>query len=162
MVTKVVVISMLAAASIHANVIYTFVGTGESGPEPVAFQLTVPDFVHPPNSGSFVEFTCAQLDSSTNCDPSGIETFSYQSVMEGFSAQLTFEATNDTEYGFFFPTGAFGTPGVYSAETGLNFNSGTLTVTQTPEPHTILLILIGFFVLVCRRRRVTLANPAGT
>jgi hypothetical protein len=146
--TMALVVLMLTAASIQAGVIYDFVGTGSATPftppEPVAFQLTVPDFVNPPLNGPFVFFTCAQFDSSTNCAPSGEESFSNQSALGAFSAQLGFDATNGVEYDFFFPTGAFGAPGVYSAENGgPTFNLGTLTVTTTPEPTTMLLAVSG-------------------
>jgi hypothetical protein len=148
--TKVFVVLTLSAASIQASVIYNFVGTGLPS-EPVAFQLTVPDFVNPPLDGAFVFFTCSQFDSSINCNPLGVESFSNQSILGAFSAQLTFDATNNTDYAFFFPTGAFGAPGVYNAETGGNENPGTLTVTQTPEPTTILLVLSGFCLCGFRR-----------
>ena len=151
--TMAVVVLMLAAASLQAGVIYDFVGTGIlPGPEPVAFQLTVPNFVNPPLNGPFVFFTCAQFDSSTNCNPVGEESFSNQSVLGAFSAQLTFDATNDVGYGFFFPTGAFGAPGVYTADNGgPTFNLGTLTVTETPEPVTVLLALSGVYFCGLRR-----------
>src|SRR5258708_7421622 len=60
----------------QASVIYTFVGTGTGTiaccgipDEPVAFTLTLPTFITIPNGG-FAGFTCAQLDSSTNCQSS--------------------------------------------------------------------------------------------
>jgi hypothetical protein len=143
MIQKAVVIMMAATAGLQASVIYDFVGTGFDF-EPMAFQLTVPNFVDPP-SWQFVDFTCAQFDSSTNCE--GVETFSYQDVQGALYGQLTFEPTNNAGYVFFFPYEAFGTTGVYTAAdlTGGNyFNSGTLTVTETPEPTTTLLALSGF------------------
>jgi hypothetical protein len=146
--TKAVVVLTLSAASIQASIIYNFVGTGLPS-EPVAFHLTVPNFVNPPLDGPFVSFTCAQFDSSTNCEPLGATFFSNQSGLGAFSAQIQFDATNDVGYVFSFPTGAFGAPGVYSAEAGVG-NPGTLTVT-TPEPTTILLAFSGFCLCGLRR-----------
>jgi hypothetical protein len=173
--TSAVVVLMLSAVSVQASAIYNFVGTGlpNAGAgqpsEPVAFQLTVANFLNPPLDGSFVIFTCAQLDSSTNCDPQDVETFSTQTSLGAFSAQLTFDANNNVEYGFFFSTGAFGAPGVYSAETTGNDNPGVLSVTpttdsgaltQAPEPTTILLALSGF--CFCRVRRLLTKCPTAS
>ncbi|HEV3331318.1 MAG TPA: hypothetical protein VG096_10075 [Bryobacteraceae bacterium] len=143
------------AVSVRASVIYDFVGTGSAfttatqtfAPEPVAFQLTLSDFVNPPLDGPIAAFPCAQFDSSTNCDPAFLgAVFSNQSAGGAFSAQLQFNATNGAGYIFYFPAGAFGAPGVYSANAPTPvFNSGTLTV-QTPEPANAILMLLG---LVC-------------
>jgi hypothetical protein len=155
-VFKALVVFTLAAASIQASVIYNFVGTGTAIPgpaEPVAFQLTVPTFVNPPltnppNPAIFVFFFCAQMDSSTNCNSSiappalGAIDFSNQGALGAFSAQIGFQAANFASYAFFFPTGAFGTPGVYTTEATVS-NPGTLTVTSIPEPSTMLLTLSG-------------------
>ena len=148
-IIKALVVVTLSAASCQAGILYSFVGTGLSiaglGPEPVAFQLSTLGFVNPSFGGGFVLFACAQLDSSTNCDPApfaGIN-FSNQSVLGAFSAQLTFDASNQAAYNFFFPTGAFGTPGVYNSDASNNRNPGTLTVTLTPEPASVLFALSG-------------------
>jgi hypothetical protein len=159
-ITMAVVVLVLSAVATQASVVYNFVGTGLPS-EPMAFQLTVSDFVNPPlgNPGPFVDFTCAQLDSSTNCD-SQLPGISFSNQGVAFSAQLTFDAINNTEYAFFFPTGAFDAPGVYSAESGRNFNSGTLTVTQTPEPHTIIMLALSGFCLCGFRRFPTKRSTA--
>jgi hypothetical protein len=141
------------------SVTYQFSGVGApvSNPlvnlpaTPVGFVLSVPSFVNPPfvntfppNPLSFVSFTCAQMESSTNCRPSGnAVTFSNQGSGP-FTANLSFAASNNATYIFFFPTGAFGTPGVYTTGTGVN--SGTLTVMATataPEPSSLVLLLAG-------------------
>jgi hypothetical protein len=147
------------AVSVRASVIYDFVGTGSAfttptqtfAPEPMAFQLTLSGFVNPPLDGPIAAFTCAQFDSSTNCDPAFLgAVFSNQSAGGAFSAQLQFNATNGAGYIFYFPTGAFGAAGIYNANTPTPvFNSGTLTVqttVQTPEPANAILMLLG---LVC-------------
>jgi hypothetical protein len=172
---KVMVVLTLFSASVQAEVVYDFVGTGTALPpdqdppsglpaEQVAFQLTVPNFLNPPltsppTSAIFVDFTCAQLDSSTNCS-SGIN-FSNQSVGGAFSAQLGFDTTY-AAYAFFFPTGAFGTPGVYSSEfrPGTFDNAGTLTVTDTPEPATMVLVLGG--ICFCGLRRLLIKGSAAS
>jgi hypothetical protein len=150
-------VALTVAAAYADTITYDFVGTGAAfstpsstfSPEPVGFLLTVSNFVNPPMNGGFVLFTCGQLVSSTNCLvglPDAV-TFSNQSVLGGFSAQLTFAATNNVEYAFFFPTGAFGTPGSYNSG-GNNPNVGTLTVYRTPEPTPALLILTGGVLLL--------------
>src|SRR5258705_13616460 len=96
-----------AITAAQAAVIYNFVGTAAGDPQfdrfpqPVAFRLTVPDFINAPLNTlvSSVSFTCAQLDSSTNClspfrDPPSAVFFSYQSVLRAFSAQLEFTTSN--------------------------------------------------------------------
>jgi hypothetical protein len=144
----------LPVGILHASTIYTFSGTGTAfvttngtvPAEPLSFQLTAATFINPPLDGPFssdVEFTCSQLDSSTNC---GLDIFfSNQSGSpSGYSADLQFDAADDTAYIFYFPTGAFAAPGVYAADNGgPKFNLGTLTVTETPEPNTLLLALTG-------------------
>jgi hypothetical protein len=155
--TVLAVLVLTAATGYADSITYTFVGTGTAGtsPEPVAFQLTVPDYVNPALNGGFEDFTCGQLDASTNCLVGSplATTFSNQSVLGAFSAQLTFSATNDAEYAFFFLTGAFDTPGTYTSETGLNDNEGTLTV-STPEPGSAILLVAGVLLLLTFRARL--------
>jgi hypothetical protein len=147
-----VALLMLPAASARADTIYNFAGTGTAfGPfpaEPVAFQLTVPNYINPPlESGVWVAFTCAQLDSSTNCGENGVWApdavfFSQDVAIPAFSAIISFNAADDVGYVFDFPAGAFDSPGVYSAYADAPWYSpGTLTVTTTPEPSTMLLVL---------------------
>lgn len=145
----VVVLTFTAASSQAAVIIYGFVGLGLGGTpasEPVAFQLTVPDFQSPPESG-LIYFTCDQLDSSTNCkapDWIGVLFLGYGYNNPAFSAVLQFNANNNWDYLFYFPAGAFTTPGIHIAEPG--YNPGTLTVSETggaPEPATILFVMSG-------------------
>ncbi len=145
-ITKAIVALMLTAAPVQASMIYGFIGTG-SPLMPMAFQLTVPDVVMAPvhHSGLFVFFTSAQFDSSTNCDPSGVTSFSDQSVLGAYSSQLTFPSTDQTLYAFFFETRAFLAPGVYHSSAG-GFD-GTLTVTdaatEAPELNSTLFVWSG-------------------
>jgi len=148
---------MLTATSVHASSItYDFVGTGSAAfhkpPEPVAFQLTVSNFVNPPLNAGSVFFPCSELDSSTNCY---IGVWFSQSNTGGPSLQdyIAFDASNNAGYLFYFPVGSFGTPGSYTAtRLGAASNRGTLTVTETPEPATILLAFGG--VCFCGLRRL--------
>jgi hypothetical protein len=150
------VVLILTAASAHASIVYNFVGTGAAinnpfamfPPQPVSFQLTAPDFINPPfpigfppNPLSFVSFTCAQLDSSANCRPSGTTLIFSNQGTGAFTANLQFSAANNVNYVFFFPAGAFGIPGTYSSGSGPNI--GTLTVTAVSEPSSIFLLLAG-------------------
>ena len=149
---------ILSSGSAHADsIVYNFVGTGAaiSNPlvtfpeQPVGFQLTAPDFVNPPHliggpptSMHFATFTCAQLDTSTNCRPTGTTLVLSNQGTGPLTANMDFLAANSVTYVFFFPTGAFGAPGTYS--TGLGPNIGTLTVTAlVPEPTSIVLLLAG-------------------
>ena len=141
----------LSAASIPASVIYSFVGTGQfvgleqTPAEPVAFQLTVPAFLSVPgcNPGGCrpLSFTCAQLDSNTNCllqgDSPSVGFF------RRFNDVVLFAASNTIQYDFYFPLHAFEGPGVYNPDFGLNTGILTVTVTAIPEPTTILLVLSG-------------------
>jgi hypothetical protein len=146
-----VIVVMLSAASLQASVIYSFVGTGLAvdgyADQPVAFQLTLPNFIPQPGLGEGVSFTCSQLDSSTNCGPfltSGVEF--YNSQIANIQSDIAFDADDNVGYIFYFQTGAFDTPGVYNTYTQSVFNPGVLTVTQTPEPASILLALSGFLL----------------
>jgi hypothetical protein len=174
MFNKRLVILTLIAAPLQASVIYSFAGTGLPS-TPVAFQLTLPDYVNPIMDSGFVFKTCSQLDSSTNCQsgltsPSGAVLFSNQSTSPTVStATLNFAASNLTEYVFFFATGAFGTPGVYRADqTGGIGNSGTLTVnftgdsvtTATPEPSSLVEFAAALALVLLRTLAVRRSDPS--
>jgi hypothetical protein len=82
----------------HAgDVVYNFIATDSSFPGgELAFQLTLPDFVDTPVGTESLFFTCAQLDSSTNCG-SAISLW----ISTGPSAdQVDFGATNSINYAF--------------------------------------------------------------
>jgi hypothetical protein len=153
--------AFLIAAAAHAeSVIYTFVGTDNSGgvPELEAFQLVVPDFIDTPPGGSGVDFTCDQLDSSTNCTTPGV-IFSDQPALGAFSAQLQFDAPIMGSI-FVFPAEAFTTPGTYASEAGTP-NVGVLTVDETPEPGSIELAFgAGLLFLAIRMKKLRGANGA--
>jgi hypothetical protein len=143
--------AFLIATAAHAeSVIYTFIGTDNSGkvPELEAFQLTVPDFIDTPPDGLGVDFTCDQLDSSTNCGSPGI-IFSDQPVLGAFSAQLQFDAPTVGSI-FEFPADAFTTPGTFSSEAS-GVNTGSLTVDELPEPGSIELTLCAGLLFLCIR-----------
>jgi len=141
----------------QASVIYTFVGTGLPD-EPVAFVLTVPTFITPNPLGpaGSVTFTCAQLDSSTNCSDSPLPgiSFTLGSTIVPKDALLQFDATNATLYNFLFANDAFATPDIYNAH---GYESVTLTVASVPEPQTLLQVstglMSGFCVAYVRWRR---------
>lgn len=161
-ILKAVVVLTFTAASMLADVVYNFSGTGTDPTEAVGFQLTVPDFLTLPAS-----FTCSQLDSSTNCFPQFFPSIFFSDTGVGpFSAQLQFDASNGVGYIFDFPTGAFDALGVFNTDPS-DSNSGTLTVTQvtTPEPAAVLLALTaicfcGLRMFTARRRAN--ARPPGT
>jgi len=69
-------------------------------------------------------------------------------------AIITFVASNDSEYVFYFPEGAFTTPGTYSAYVGgPTYNVGTLIL--TPEPAAALLAVVGLFLCGVKGRLLT-------
>lgn len=162
---KVLTVWAVTALSLQASVIYNFSGTGiisTEPPEPLAFQLTVPNFVNPPLGTppdvEFVFFSCAQLDFFTNCDagagePGGGISFANQAQLSPFSAFLSFGAVNGVGYGFTFPAGALGAPGTYQSSSS---SPGTLVITATsavPEPGTGTTCILGgiCFLLASRQ-----------
>jgi hypothetical protein len=143
LVTRAAFLSLLAVISLQATVIYNFSGTGQPS-EYLSFSLAVPDFINPSVNSGFLSLACAQLDSNSNCDcglPSAV--FFSNTGSNEYSAQLTIDALNDTLYNFHFPTGAFATPGIYAADETGSQNPGTLEVTLSPEPSTILFVVSG-------------------
>jgi hypothetical protein len=174
-IVKSLAILTLAGASIQAEIVYDFVGTGTAGtsPEPVAFQLTVLDFINPPFvplvNNMTVGFTCGQLDSSTNCatSPPGIESVIFTNrndpslIAIVSSAALQFQASNGSQYDFFFNTGAFDTPGVYTAyapngQNSAAYNAGTLKVSVPEAANATLLdysLLLGALIVLFKRAR---------
>ena len=144
--TALLIALLLATASgcFATAITYTFVGTAPAlpgqPPVPIAFQLTVDDFVSPPTDGSYIFFDCDQLDSNTNCGY-GI-SFSTQSAPDSFDAQVLFSTIFEAGYTFDFPSGAFTVPGTYTSDD----NTGTLTVTgisDVPEPSSASFIAMG-------------------
>jgi len=101
---------IFSAACTHAAEIYILAGTGNSpDPEPVAFQLISSTFVNPALDGAFVTFSCAELDSNTNCnsaDNPAITFLDTSASPAGYSDVIRFAATDQVEYDFYFPTGA--------------------------------------------------------
>lgn len=155
---KAVAFITVATASLHAAVIYNFVGTATS-PNlaepivgPIGFELTVPNFINPPNP-QIITFACSQLNSSTNlfCNENAPNTLqiSNQSAFSPFSALLGVIASNGELVFFDFQDGAFGIPGVYSGM-GYSAGVGTLTVTATPEGNSWALVLSGILLFGLR------------
>ena len=143
--------AFLITAAAHADsVVYAFIGIDNTGQfaEPEAFQLTVIEFIDPQADGEGLDFTCSQLDSSTNCGSPGV-IFSDQ--IGPFSAQVQFDALIVGSI-FTFPAGAFTRSGIYTNEVGTN--SGTLTVQESPEPGSLALTLCALllFLSVCLKR----------
>jgi len=153
----------------HASVIYTFVGTGIDTPdEAVAFELTVPTFITLTPAGAAVSFTCAQLDSSTNCSDAPLTGVGFSLgpslLLNPFAALVQFDATNGTLYNFNFANDAFATPGIYNAH---GYESVTLTVASpsVPEPKTLSLVATGLLGGFCaahaiRRKRKDVKSNA--
>ncbi len=61
---------------------------------------------------------------------------------------------------FYFAPGSFEGAGVYSS-TGGAINTGTLTVTTTPEPGTVFLLALGIgVILIVRLKRIGVSAKA--
>jgi hypothetical protein len=149
------VAAFLMTASAHAaSIVYIFTGVDNSGmsPEVETFELIVPDFIDPPAGGVGVDFTCDQLNLSTDCSSPGV-IFSEQNG--AFSAQLQFDAPVVGSI-FAFPTGAFTTIGNYGSQPG-GTNMGVLSVQESPEPASFALALgagLLYFVIRLSTRAV--------
>jgi hypothetical protein len=142
--------AFLVAATAHADsVVYVFIGIDNTGQfaEPEAFRLTVLNFIDPQADGESLDFTCNQLDSSTNCGSPGV-IFSDQ--IGAFSAQVQFDAPIIGSI-FNFPAGAFTSAGIYTNEVGTN--TGTLTVQESPEPGSLALTLCALLVFLSIRAK---------
>src|SRR5262249_36829542 len=142
-----------------ASVIYNFVGTEANSTPTVSlsFQLTVPTFVNPPLDGPPVVFACSQLDSQMNLLCPGVGNtvqFSNNSSQAPNSAIVFLIDGANAGDAWFFPAGALGSVGVYTAS-GNRLNTGTLTVSQTPEPSTLLLIGAGGLSALIIRKRIS-------
>jgi len=145
-------VAFMGTSSARADVIYTLTGSTNPAFGPVHsedFQFTSPDFIT-----SSVSLTASDLNSCVACAPSGtaVQFFPYGSVPVVVAVDyISFTDANGVVYGFFFDAGDFSTPGTYTASSFLPYivsNSGTLTVEQTPEPSTLLLLGIGMLALI--------------
>jgi hypothetical protein len=153
----------LTAASSRADVIYNFSGAGSfpfTRPEPVAFQLTTPDFINIDPSGGLAPFSCGQMDSTTNCNSRVADAIFFAAGNIHVFGNIIpyhaidFVAANSAVYSFYFQADAFDTPGVYTS-LGPS-NHATLSVTETPEPNMApiavgAICLVGIYRLVSRR-----------
>jgi hypothetical protein len=137
---------LFGAIGARADVIYTFLATDASFPGgQLAFQLTVPDFIDAPIDTESLFFSCAQLDSSTNCG----DTVAFW-ISSGSSSpdQLDFGADNSIDYAFGFPGGSFTTPGTQTC----CGNVASLMVAAVPEPRADILLVMAVAMLGVLRR----------
>ena len=136
----------------HVHIVGTAPALPGQPPVPIAFQLTVDEFINPPSDASDIFFPCEQLDSNTNCGY-GI-SFSTQSAPDNIDAQVLFSTIFEAGYAFDFPSGAFTVPGTYTSDD----NTGILTVSEisdVPEPSSASFLamgLLGAFGYVRRKR----------
>lgn len=147
----------IGASSARADVIYTLTGSTNPAFGPVHsedFQFTSTDFIT-----SSVSLAASDLNSCVACAPSGtaVQFFPYGTVPVVAAVNyISFTDANGVVYGFFFDAGDFSTPGTYTASSFLPYivsNSGTLTVEQTPEPSTLLLLGIGMLGVIGPQER---------
>jgi hypothetical protein len=108
----------------------------------------------PPLNGSFVDVACDQLYSSTNCNTTLNTSIHFVNTTDspaGDNIDIRFDASNGTEYDFYFASGALGAFGTYTAA---SLNLGTLIVT-TPEPTAMMTVGCGsvLFCFIGRKRR---------
>ena len=147
---KIFLLAMMASSCLQASVIYSFTGQdgNTSAMLPVAFQLTVPGFVDP-YPGTIVRFT---PDLSVNLFTGGTPPvgLNITSPSGGSIVQIFLLDRNLVTDVWSFRSGALGAVGVYTAD-GVARNTGTLTVTQSPEPASVLLFLAGLSLCAFRR-----------
>ncbi|MDE3166375.1 MAG: PEP-CTERM sorting domain-containing protein [Acidobacteriota bacterium] len=147
-------------ATCQAGVIYTFTGTSSSEFPPVVntgFQYTSPSLIT-----SQVTILLSQLDSCVGCglppNPDvPVVFFTPDSCSTGIvvcydSIQFNDFITN-TGYMYYFPVGTFDSPGSYVTDSygAPAVNSGTLTV--SPEPSTVFMLVSGILPTALFRRR---------
>jgi hypothetical protein len=152
------VLSLLAcfAGVTLADILYTFTGS-PGGVTPTItqfFELTTPAAIT-----SLLDLNVAALDSSSNVFdvhglPYGVE-FDPLDTMFGFNTnadviRVGFSLHQSAFY--YFPIGAFTTPGEYSSIGPAFNNVATLTVSSVPEPESI--VFLGTVVAILVRRRI--------
>jgi hypothetical protein len=150
----------LTAASLNAAVIYSFSGITASAFAPVesvSFQYTAPDFIPENLPWPGITLTASQLDSCTDCTSTGTAIYFTPNDCGSYcNDAIFFLAANGPEYAFWFPVGAFDSPGTHSTVSDDQYsNFGTLTVTgsdtptpgtPTPEPSTAVMTIVGILV----------------
>jgi hypothetical protein len=128
-------LALLAAASVHADVLYQFTGTYAEvftgNPTPASFTLTLPspvlsDAVFFPGPDLVCD-GCSQINFFTDFFP-GTDTIGYS------------VPAHTASYYFYYTPDAFVTDGVHAA-LSLNPNFATLTVSGVPEPSAFWLLL---------------------
>jgi hypothetical protein len=169
-------VSLCGMSWATAGVVYQFSGTTVGGGAATAgltqgFTTITADYLSPANGtpGFCPGYGCI-LPSDVvpgtciGCDPEilgGVLTVAQ--FFPGYPLQNPlwdylgfFVNSSRVEYIYNFPLGSFSAPGTYHTFT-LNGNSGTLTVSLTPEPSTrscVPLTLISFVLLVRRKRHL--------
>lgn len=149
----------LLTSTARADMLYTFSGVnntpGADGLS-VGFTYTAAEPLTgtpPPYNGTALY--ASQLDSCLNCLVSSIVPAVVFMPNNVFGDSIDFADINKVETAFFFPSGAFSTPGTYTSSSP--FNSGTLTVTRVPEPSSLSMVLGTGFMLglaLFRRKRI--------
>ena len=135
-ISGVMFVLFLTASFASADIVYNFQGTGSY-------------------SGLSFQYTSATAISSGTLHVSDLDSFTGVFDTKIGAVQINFPPSHDNlgvgisplqlDF-FYFPDGAFSTPGVYSSRFYPN-RSATLTVTETaavPEPSSLLLLGSGF------------------
>ncbi len=136
-----------ASAAYGSPVLYTFTGTtlGTSGSPSHAqvFQLTVPDFLPVVLNGPVIPFlsTDPAVNSCVPCNSPPIPALHF---LRGADSDLIqFHDEDNTNYLYSFAENTFSNAGTYHTLPGINVNTGTLTISEVPEPSTVGVLIIG-------------------
>ncbi|MGJ5814860.1 PEP-CTERM sorting domain-containing protein [Paludibaculum fermentans] len=143
---------MNASTTSAAPIVYTLTGTtnpvfGSTHSE--SFRFTASGFVN-----SWTTLSAGDLDACVACISSGpaIDFVPNGALDVVIPVDLIrFTDANGIVYGFFFVPEAFSNPGTYTAFGYFPYitsNLGVLTVEETPEPSTLLLMMMGLSVLI--------------
>ena len=146
------------AAAGHAGVIYTFTGTGTSvlgGPFSENFQYTAPGFL---TAGSH---TIPPTDLNY-CSGCGFVNFNQSGDALGHLADqiIIADFPHSSTFVYIFPLGTFGTFGTYVLDQSTQNSvgsTGTLVVSDTPEPGSAGLMLLSLAAGALFLRRVKTA-----
>jgi hypothetical protein len=139
----------------HANVVYSFTGTGVLGAgQPVTFTLSVPFYITATGSTGLTPDASFVPGPQLTCDYCSRIDFYVDAVARGFtdvpSNTVGYGVTNGsifTSYFFYFAPQSFTVNGTYTDVIGPLFaNQGTLVVSGTPVPEPGTLTLSGLTI----------------
>jgi len=130
-----------------APIVYTFTATTQptlgSPSHLEKFQLTVPDFLPLVLNGDVISFLRSDpaLISCVACTDPPVPTLHF--LRSDTSDLVQFSDADGILRPYFFQPNTLSSPGTYDTLSGINVAVGNLVVTETPEPSTMVLIVMG-------------------